>query len=124
MMRVAVSSHAVDRYIERVDRRASRQEALFGLGQIVALGRSRPLPRHWLRDHVAPAAGLTFLTWCQRPGICLLVRDGVVVTVITRAMCGPQTDHHLAAVRREPHRSAAETARWRWNGMLELDEAA
>lgn len=128
--RVSVSNHAIQRYRERVDRSASRPEAVLALGQIVTRGRSRPLPRHWLRGHVAPAPGLLFLTWSQRPGVCLLVRGGVVVTVVTRAMCKPEGNRHLTVVRsgrcagsaRGAIRRAEEA--WCWDGFVDLDEAA
>jgi hypothetical protein len=129
-VRVTVSHHAIQRYRERVDRSASRREAELALGQIVARGRTRPLPRHWLRGHVAPAPGLLFLTWSQRPDVCLLVRCGGVVTVVTRAMCKAEGKRHLAVVRSS--RCAESRCRairraeeaWRWDGSVGLDEAA
>jgi hypothetical protein len=129
-VQIALSRHAIQRYRERVDRRASRPEAVMALGQIVARGRARPVPRRWLRGNVAPTPGLLFLTWSQRPDVCLLVRCRVVVTVVTRAMCKPEGKRHLAVVRssrsvgsrRRAIRRAEET--WRWDGSVGLDEAA
>jgi hypothetical protein len=57
MVLVAVTAHAVDRYLQRVDGRASRQEARLAIMQIASLGRLRAVPRHWLRDHVPPSPG-------------------------------------------------------------------
>lgn len=123
-MRVAISTHAVERYVQRVDGNASRQEARLAVTQIASLGRLRPVPRHWLRDHVPPSPGLLFVIWSERPDICLLVRENVVVTIITRAMCAPSAARHLAVVNCGGRRPAEETAQWRWNGMIEVDEAA
>jgi len=124
MSGVEISSHAVERYVERVDRGASRREAALALRQILSLSRSRPVPRHWLRSYVPASVGLTFVTWSHRPQICLLVRDGVVVTLITRAMCPARPDRHLTAVSAPPRAAAIDVARWRWNGITEFDEAA
>jgi hypothetical protein len=121
-MRVEVSSHAVDRYVQRVDSHASRQEARLAVMQIASLGRLRAVPRHWLRRHVQPCCGLLFLTWNHRPEICLLVRDGVVVTVITRAMCEGRA--RLAEAPSASRRRVPDTARWRWNGAIDTDEVA
>jgi hypothetical protein len=64
-----------------------------------------------------------FITWSCRPEICLLVRDGVVVTLITRAMCMPRRDR-CAGAPVGSRRPVAEPARWRWNGLVDEDEVA
>jgi hypothetical protein len=91
--------------------------------QIASLAKARPVPRHWMRGDVEPSPGLVFLIWSRQPDVCLLMRDGVVVTVITRAMCSSAPKRHLAAVAGQGRRpTAADVARWRWNG--EIDEEA
>lgn len=122
-MLVEVSAHAVDRYIQRVDGRVSRQEARLAIMQIASLGRLRAVPRHWLRDHVPPSPGLRFITWSRRPDLCLLVRGGVVVTLITRTMCVPRRPG-LAVVDGDSRRPAVDVARWRWNGLVDEDGVA
>jgi hypothetical protein len=121
---VAVSTHVVDRYVQRVDGRASRIEARLAVAQIASLGRARPVPRHWLRDHVPPSPGLLFVTWSERPEVCLLVRGGVVVTLITRAMCIPRRERHLALTTPGSRPPATETVRWRWTGAIYSEEVA
>jgi hypothetical protein len=124
MSRVVVSTHAVKRYQERVDRSASLTEARLAIAQIASLGKARSVPRHWMRGDVEPSPGLVFLIWSRRPDLCLLVRDGVVVTLITRAMCAASPKRHLTAVAGEGRRpTTSEVARWHWNGMLD-EEAA
>jgi hypothetical protein len=122
--RVVISTHVAQRYQERVDRSVSLTEARFAVGQIASLGKARSVPRHWMRGDVAPSPGLVFIVWSRRPHVCLLVRDGTVVTLITRAMCAsrPKRQLSVAAGSGRPPR-AAEVARWRWSGMLD-EEAA
>ena len=91
--------------------------------QIASLGRLRAVPRHWLRDHVPPSPGLLFITWSQRPDVCLLIRGGVVVTLITRTICVPRR-HGLTVASVAPRRPAADVARWHWNGLVDEDGAA
>src|ERR1051326_5684282 len=81
-IRVRLSAHAVRRWVERVDPGASQIEARFALGQLISNGRVRETPRHW--TDVDPVPGLTFVYWSQRPTVCALIVDGVVVTVLTR----------------------------------------
>lgn len=125
MSRVVVSTHAAQRYQERVDRSASLTEARSAVTQIASLGKARPVPRHWMRGDVEPSPGLLFLIWSRRPDLCLLVRDGVVVTLITRSMCAASPKRHLTSVAGEGRRpTASEVARWRWSGMVDDEEAA
>jgi hypothetical protein len=120
---VCISAHVTQRYQERVDRSASSIEARLAVMQIASLGKARCVPRHWMRGDVEPSPGLTFVVWSQRPDLCLLVRDGIVVTLITRAMCAAAPKRHLAAIAGGGRRPmTADVARWRWSGML--DEAA
>jgi hypothetical protein len=48
--------------------------------------RCRQAGRHWMRSMFPPAPGLTFVYSALLPGICLLVRDQTVVTIITRRL--------------------------------------
>ena len=124
MPRTPVTHHAIERWQLRVDRRASGTEARLAIGQVLALGRWRPRPRHWMVDNVA-APGTAFVYWCGRPGVCVIVADGVAVTIVTRAVArdarrargrafvSPCAPHRLTLV--EP---------WRWDGYLDSEEAA
>lgn len=121
----AVALHAAERWMQRVDRGASLREANFALRRFVSLGRARPNPRHWMRGQVRQEPGTVFVYNAERPDVCAILIDGVVVTVLTRGLFS-QRPRHLAAAPSLPRpASAAERARWRWNGeTVEMDEAA
>jgi len=82
MSAIGLSEHAVARYRQRVRPTSSLLEARLMLGGFVAMAHVRPNPRHWMRA-VLPAPGLTFYYWAGQPDVCVLVREGVAVTVIT-----------------------------------------
>ena len=79
-----ISRHAVDRWSERVGvglgARAGAE-----LQRFLATGRRRPRPRHWTRAEAGP--GTVFVYSAERPDVCVVVREGVAVTVLTRALC-------------------------------------
>jgi hypothetical protein len=85
-----ISDHAVRRFIQRV-RPVPYMVALSELELFAARATARPTPRHWTRRCVRPSPGLRFLYAAASPGICLLVRDSTVVTVVTRQLCLPAT---------------------------------
>jgi hypothetical protein len=120
MTSLALSNHAVARYRERVAPSASMLEARLALARFVALGRVRATPRHWMREDVDPTPGIRFVYWSGRPDVCAIVRDNVVVTVVTRLLCrGVTSRSHLRLVPdRPPDLRPVESARWRWDGTL------
>ena len=124
MSSLVLTAHAVARYRERVDRGASQLEARLALGALVARGRARTTPRHWMRADVKPAPGVRFIYWSSQPDVCAVVRDGCVVTVLTRRLCrGVTSRSHLHVVPdRPPNLQPVEGRRWRWDGSI--DEAA
>jgi hypothetical protein len=96
MLKVRITDHVVQRYCQRVDPRATAAEARLVLGRMVSLGRVRSTPRHWMRN-VNKTPGLVFLYWAELPGVCGLVLNGALVTLVTRELC--QRDrHHLQLV--------------------------
>ncbi len=80
-----VSAHAIQRYQERVDPTVSRREALRDIREVVNEGKARPRPRHW--THVDARPGSRYVYWAGRPGVCVVMRDGAVVTVFSRQAC-------------------------------------
>lgn len=76
------SHHSIQRYQQRVDPGASVHSAARALADLAAHSTCRPRPRHW--TPAAPSPGTTFLYPHARPDLCLIVRGGVVVTVIDR----------------------------------------
>ena len=82
-----VTHHAVDRYIDRVEPSATRFQAATAITRIVGRGQVRSTPRHWMRGLVRQTPGLRFIYLAEQPGVCALVIDGAVVTIITRRLC-------------------------------------
>lgn len=122
MSHLSLPTHAVERWQERVDPRISAAEARMALRRFVSLSRARATPRHWMREDVKPAPGLLFLYSADRPGVCVLVRDGVALTVITRELThSPTSRRHLRLVQPAPP-LRDPVPRWHWNG--DLGEAA
>ncbi len=76
--------HAVQRYQQRV-MPVSTREAFRALETAAATARRRATPRWW--TPVEPAPGLLFLYPPAMPGVCLLCRDGVILTVFERGTC-------------------------------------
>lgn len=78
-----LSNHSIQRYQQRVAPGASCQAAASHLAILAADATRRPRPRHW--TPAAPSPGTTFVYPHARPDLCLIVRAGVVVTVVDRA---------------------------------------
>jgi hypothetical protein len=122
-----ISQHAVERYQQRVDTGASVAEARLALAHFVSAGRCRPTPRWWMRDHVRSGASVRFCYCASRSDACAVIVDGTVLTVLSRAMfAGTRRPTHIRAVPARLPPTAAERARWRWDGHThdDLDEAA
>lgn len=76
--------HAVQRYQERVSP-VSTAEAFRRLTDLGDHAKVRCTPRWW--TPVRPAPGLAFAYPVAAPGVCLLVRGGVILTVFERSQC-------------------------------------
>ena len=115
-----VSSHAIERYQQRVDASSDRRAALAAILQILRTAHARSGPRHWMRV-AATAPGTRYLYSAQRPNVCLVLVNGVIVTVHSRRVCAQW--RRLAAP--EPisrRRPAVSPPPWHWPG--EAGEAA
>jgi hypothetical protein len=95
LLQVRLTQHAIDRYLQRIDTTATTTEARFVLGRLVCLGCVRSTPRHWMR-HIQKTPGLLFIYWAELPGVCGLVLDGALITLITRELC--RAESHLHAL--------------------------
>jgi hypothetical protein len=76
--------HAVQRYQERVAA-VSTAEAFRRLVELCDQSKIRARPRWW--TPVRPAPGLTFAYPSSMPGVCLLLRNGAILTVFERSLC-------------------------------------
>jgi hypothetical protein len=83
---LVVSSHAIARYQQRVRPAATRLEALAEIRAIASKARVRSRPRWWTRV-AGERPGCRYLYCASRPEACLVVKDGVVLTVFSRQVC-------------------------------------
>ena len=81
-----ISNHAIERYQQRVNPAASRQEALDAIRSIVSKATTRSRPRHWMRV-AATAPGTRYLYSAATPHVGLVKANGVIVTVHSRRVC-------------------------------------
>jgi hypothetical protein len=82
MHTVVVSTHAIDRFIQRVDPTASRPEAALNIRQMLDDAKARATPRKWTGITARP--GSRYLYSPTHPGICLVERGGRIRTVFAR----------------------------------------
>ena len=113
-----VTAHAINRYQERVEPAASRQEALRAIREILGHARSRSRPRLWTKVNTRP--GCRYLYSADHPGVCLVVRGRAVVTVFSRSSCatwGPLPDGGGTTRPSTPYHRPAPTT-WRtWEAV-------
>lgn len=92
---IRITAHAIERYQERVDPESSWLAAHLAIRKLLATGRSRPTPRHWMRRPVEPGTTFIFSAW--HPGVCAIVTDGAAVTIITRELVRSTPARAIAA---------------------------
>ena len=82
-MKYRVSTHAVQRWNERVE---VVPDAIPDILGFLYTGSASKRPRRWMRrDRGIPHADdLSFVHHHDYPGVCLVVRGNVVLTVVTR----------------------------------------
>ena len=96
-----ITQHAAERWRQRVDPAASANQARRLMKGILAHGRARPTPRHWMAAWPPPPGSL-FVYSARCPGVCLIVRHNVVATVVSRD----------SAVVRKSHRRRKSSCRF------------
>ena len=117
--------HAAERWVQRVDRGASVHEANLPVRRFVAMGRARPTSRHWMRGRVRPEPGTPFVYNACRPGLCAVVVDGLVVTILTRSLFAARPRHFAPVPTALGPIPAGERAKSRWSGeVVDLGDAA
>lgn len=83
-----VTHHAIDRFRDRVDRSATRTEAVNAVRRIAGSARTCSRPRKWCRlAGIETLRGSRYLYSAVYPGICLVVRGNAVVTVYSKGVC-------------------------------------
>lgn len=84
---IRISSHAIARYSERVDRSAARTAAFQAIAEMLAAGTVRTTPRWWTTCRLEPGTRLVYSA--VNPDVCLIVKNDTVVTLVTRDLCAP-----------------------------------
>jgi hypothetical protein len=74
-----ITQHAIQRFIERVDRSATAADASRKIAQMAASGRVRPNPRSW--TNCKPRPGTVFIYSVADPDACLVAN-------VWRNLCG------------------------------------
>jgi len=80
-----ITNHAIQRFIERVDRSASPVEAASRIRAMLDHGKTRPTARRWTGSR--PTPGTMFVYSADEPQACLLATREAVVTVVARDLC-------------------------------------
>ena len=98
---------------------ASSQGAKLAIGRLMAHGRWRPNPRSWMSETKA-APGVRFVYAATYPGVCAIVDDGVVVTIVTRDLCRSDGRRRRPASSQAPRHARLKPAPpFRWDDELE-----
>jgi len=84
---IRISRHAIDHYSERVDRTAGRSVAGLAIADMLAAGTVRTTPRWWTTCRLEP--GIRLVYSAVNPDVCLIIKDAIVVTLVTRELCAP-----------------------------------
>jgi hypothetical protein len=82
---IRISRHAINRYSERVDCTADRSVAFQAIAAALAAGTVRTTPRWWTTCRLAPGTRLVYSA--VSPDLCLIIKNGTVVTLVTRELC-------------------------------------
>src|SRR2546428_122643 len=98
MSTIYLTDHATERYQDRVAPSFSAAEARMALQRFVGMGTDAS--RAAALDVSARAEpGTRFVYWSQQRDVCAILRDGAVVTVITRELVRSSPRRHLRLVR-------------------------
>ena len=84
--RFDISDHATARFIQRVAPKIPDSSAVEIFQCLVNQGRTRATPRWWMKHKITMTPGMRFLYWAHLPDVCAIVRNGTVVTVMTKSM--------------------------------------
>jgi len=96
-----ITQHAIQRFIERVDRSATTADASRRIAQMAANRRVRPTPRSW--TNCRPGPGTVFICSAVTPDACLVATRDAILTVVSRDLCAVTRSHTVGWT--ESHRS-------------------
>jgi len=121
--RLSISNHAVHRFQERVAPSISNREAVSQMRSILTTANSRSRPRWWTRV-AGERPGCRYLYSASRADVCLVVREGVVVTVFSRSVCAAWRASQPTVDRPARHLRALPDLDRRWRATIWTDEEA
>lgn len=85
---VVLTSHAVKRWIERVDDTLTPPQAASAVRDFLSHATLRNKPRRWMPRHAQLHGVGTRYAYCWRyPRVCIVVDDGTAITVLTKELC-------------------------------------
>ncbi|HEV1997979.1 MAG TPA: hypothetical protein VGR61_07620 [Candidatus Dormibacteraeota bacterium] len=113
---VRITSHALDRFQERMSPDASRQMALGAMRELLAYALVRTTPRWWTSGRAEP--GTRFVYSDLDPDVCLVVNGDAVVTVLTRDLCLPAPLKLVRRPTRSRPRPRVYSRRWDVESLL------
>ncbi len=105
---IHVTRHAVERFQQRVAH-LSMDRSMAAVQALADSAKARSRPRHWMADTTAHLPGTTYLYNSRLPDVCLIVRNGSVITIFTRDACRRWRDDRdeIARPSRWTHRPRA-----------------
>jgi len=117
---VRVTSHALDRFQERMSPGATRQQAFYAIRQLLAFGIVRTTPRWWTTARAE--VGTRFVYSDLDADVCLVLIHDCIATVLTRDLCQPPRLTLAPRPTRSRPRPRIYIRRWDADAVLETDE--
>jgi hypothetical protein len=117
---VAISEHAIDRFVMRTSMSIPRHMARNAIAVIAGSSKARAVPRHWMRRFTSAQPGTRYLYNSAFPGICLVERGGTIVTVYTKEACRRWRDGTTRACIMNPSDSAWTTRHRLWEAPPQI----
>jgi|GEM_PF-4136016 len=113
---IRITSHALERFQERVNPIATRQAAFGAIRDLLAYGVARTTPRWWTTAR--PEPGVRYVYSDLDPDLCLVVTADAAVTVLTRDLCEPAPMPLVSRPSRSRPRPRVYSRRWNLELLL------
>jgi hypothetical protein len=95
---VYVTLHAKEMWMARVDGKTSIRTAGEAIEVMLHAGQWSARPKRWTLYRESP--GTLFVSWHERPGVMLVVKDDTVLTTLSRQDPLTKMRHEVATARR------------------------
>jgi hypothetical protein len=117
---VRITTHALDRFQERMSPGATRQQAFYAISDLLTYGIVRTTPRWWTTARAE--VGTRFVYSDLDSDVCLVLKEDVVATVLTRDLCQPPRLTLAPRPTRSRPRPRVYNRRWDADSLLEAYE--